>query len=130
MRTRRLPKAIVAAVTVALVASATALAAHSTARFLYFNVKSPVPRGDLAGVVVQGLTGLCRITVSRGGSQMRIRPLRVNPLRPKLSTAAADGRVAWQWWVPTSTPLGLWHVRVKCGHAASHRLAGCVRLAV
>src|SRR5262245_13990103 len=121
MPTGRLPKAIVAAVTAALVASTAAFAAHSTARLLYFNVKSPVPRGELAHVVVQGLTGLCRISVSKGGSQMRIRPLRVNPLRPKLSTAAGDGRVAWQWWVPTNTPLGLWHVRVNCGRAATLR---------
>jgi hypothetical protein len=119
VRTRRLPEAIVAAVTAALVASTAAFAAHSTARFLYFGVKSPVPRGELAHVVVQGLTGLCRIRVSKGSSPMRIRPLRVNPLRPKLSSGENDGRVAWQWWVPTSTQLGLWRVRVNCGRAAT-----------
>ena len=119
MRTRRLPTAIVAAVTAALIASTAASAAHSRARVLYFDVKSPVPRGELAHVVVQGLTGLCRISVSKGGSQMRVRPLRVNPLRPKLSNGGNDERVAWQWWVPTNTPLGLWRVRVNCGRAAT-----------
>jgi hypothetical protein len=29
-----------------------------------------------------------------------------------------DGRVAWEWWLPTKTPLGLWQVRVNCGRAA------------
>lgn len=123
MRTRRLPSAVVAAVTAALIASTVAFAAHSTARALHFGVKSPVPRGEQAHVVVQGLTGLCRISVTKGGNQMQIRPLRINPLRPKLTTAAADGRIAWNWWVPTTTPLGLWQVRVNCGHApALHKM--------
>ena len=118
MRSRRLRAAIITAVSAALFASTAAFAAHSRAQYLYFGVKSPVARGDLGHVVVQGLTGLCRISVSKGGSQMRLRPLRVNPLRPKLSKEVNDRRVAWQWWVPTNTPLGLWHVRVNCGHAA------------
>ena len=120
-RTRQLPALIVSAVFVALVAStATFAAPDSTARqYLYFKVKSPVPRGQLAYVVVQGLTGLCRIAVTKGGTEMRIRPLRVNPLRPKLSGGMNDTRVAWQWWVPTATPLGLWQVRVNCGGAAA-----------
>ena len=42
---------------------------------------------------------------------------RFNPLRPKLSGAGNDTRVAWQWWTPTNTPLGLWRVRVNCGRA-------------
>jgi hypothetical protein len=119
MRSGRLRKAVVAAVSGALVASPAAIAADSAAAALYFNVKSPVTRGELAHVVVQGLTGLCRISVSRGGSPMRIRPLTKNPLRPKLSSGANDERVAWQWRVPTSTPLGLWQVRVNCGRAAT-----------
>jgi len=118
MRTGRLPSSIVAAVIAALVASNAAFAAQSTVRYLYFTVKSPVPRGQLAHVVVQGLTGLCRISVSKGGSQMQLRPLtRVNPLAPKLSKRGDDNRVAWQWWVPTNTPLGQWRVRVNCGSA-------------
>jgi hypothetical protein len=118
MRTGRLPSSIIAAVFAALVASTAAFAAQSTVRYLYFHVKSPVPRGQLAHVVVQGLTGLCRITVSKGGSQMQLRPLtRVNPLAPKLSKRGDDNRVAWQWWVPTNTPLGQWRVRVNCGSA-------------
>jgi hypothetical protein len=108
---------------VALVAStATSAAPHSTARsgYLYFNVKSPVRRGQLAHVVVQGRTGLCRITVSKAGIQMQVGPsLRVNPLRPKLSGPVGDNRIAWEWWVPTTTPLGLWRVRVDCGRAAT-----------
>ena len=123
MRTRHLPELIVSAVIAALVAAtATFAAPESTARShdLYFKVKSPVARGQLAHVVVQGLTGLCRITVSKGGTQMQLRASsRVNPLRPKLSKALNDDRVAWQWWVPTNTQLGLWRVRVNCGRAAT-----------
>jgi hypothetical protein len=107
---------------VALVGStATSAAPHSTAgsSYLYFKVKSPVARGQLAHVVVQGRTGLCRISVSKGGIQMPLRPsARVNPLRPKLSGPMNDGRVAWEWWVTTNTPMGLWRVRVICGRAA------------
>ena len=118
MRTGRLPLSIGSAVTAALVASAAAFAAHSTVRYLYFHVKSPVPRGQLAHVVVQGLTGLCRITVSKGGSQMQLRPLPpVNPLAPKPSKREDDNRVAWQWKVPTNAPLGQWRVGVNCGRA-------------
>jgi hypothetical protein len=88
--------------------------------YFFFKVKSPVARGQLAHVVAQGRTGLCRITVSKGGIQMQLGPSpRVNPLRPKLSGALSDGRVAWEWWVPTDTPLGLWRVRVNCGRAAA-----------
>src|SRR5690349_1462470 len=116
MRSRHLPDLIVSAVIVALVASTATLAAtHRAARssYHYFHVKSPVVRGELAHVVVQGHPGLCRITVSRGG--IRMRPsTRVNPLRPELANARDDGRVAWQWWTPTSTPLGRWQVRVNC----------------
>lgn len=122
MRSRHLPELIVSAVVVALVASTVTFAAsHSTARssYLYFKVKSPVARGQLAHVVRQGPAGLCRITVSKGGVQMKLGPSpRVNPLRPKLSGAMNDGRVAWEWWVPTNTPLGPWRVRVNCGRAA------------
>jgi hypothetical protein len=122
MRSRHLPELIVSAVIVALVAStATFAAADSAARpsYLNFKVKSPVPRGQLAHVVEQGRTGLCRITVSKRGDKMQLGPSpRVNPLRPKLSGAMNDGRVAWEWWVPTKTPLGLWRVRVNCGSAA------------
>jgi hypothetical protein len=122
MRTRHLPELIVSAVIVALVAStATFAAADSAARssYLNFKVKSPVARGELAHVVEQGRTGLCRITVSKGGDEMQLGPSpRVNPLRPKLSGAMNDGRVAWEWKLPTSTPLGLWRVRVNCGRAA------------
>ena len=49
---------------------------------------------------------------------MQLKPLtRVNPLAPKLSKREDDNRVAWQWWVPTSTPLGQWLVQVNCGSA-------------
>src|SRR3954470_17284589 len=112
MCSRHLPEFIVSAVIVALVAStATFAAPHSTGRssYLYFKVKSPVARNQLAHVVVQGRTGLCRITVSKGGIKMQVEPsFRVDPLRPKLSGAQDDNRVAWEWKVPTSTPLGLW----------------------
>jgi hypothetical protein len=118
-----LPELIVCAVIVALVAStATFAAPQSTARsgYLYFKVKSPVARGQLAHVVVQGRNGLCRITVSKGGIQMQLGPPpRVNPLGPKLSGAMNDTRVAWEWTVPTNTPLGLWRVQVNCGRAAT-----------
>ena len=123
MRSGHLPELIVSAVIVALVAStATFAAPDSTARssYLYFKVKSPVARGQLAHVVVQGRTGLCRITVSKGGIHMQFRPSpRVNPLRPKLSKAVDDNRVAWEWKVPTNTPLGLWPVRVNSGRGAT-----------
>ena len=123
MSSRHLPELIVSAMIVALVAStATFAAPQSTARssYLYFKVKSPVARGQLAHVVVQGRTGLCRITVSKGGIQMQLGPShRVNPLTPKLSGAVDDNRVAWEWKVPTNTPLGLWRVRVNCGRAAT-----------
>lgn len=105
----------------ALVASAATFATpNSTARApsLSFGVKDYVPRGQLAHVVVGGLTGLCRITVSKGGIPMQLGPRpQVDPLRPKLS----EGRVAWEWRVPTNTPAGLWRVRVKCGHAPTLR---------
>jgi hypothetical protein len=119
-RTRHRQELIVSAVIAALVASAATFAAPDSRAqsYLYFKVKSPVAKGQLALVVVQGLTGLCRLSVSKAGSQMRVRPLRINPLRPKLSTAAGDARISWQWWVPTTTPLGLWHVRVNCGRSA------------
>ena len=119
---RHLPGLIVSAVIVALVAStATFAATHRTARSSYiFRVKSPVVRGELAHVVVAGRTGLCRIIVSKGGVRMRP-PTRVNPLTPKLSGAGNDGRVAWQWWTPANTALGLWRVRVNCGGAATLR---------
>jgi len=124
VRVRHLPELIVSAVIVALVAStATFAAPHSKARssYLYFKVKSPVTRRQLAHVVVQGRTGLCWITVSKkGGVQMQLGPSpRVNPLRPKLPEAVDDNRVAWEWKVPTNTPLGLWRVRVNCGRAAT-----------
>jgi hypothetical protein len=123
MRSRHLPELIVSAVIVALVAStATFAAPRSPARssYLYFKVKSPVARGQLAHVVVQGRTGLCRITVSKEGIQVQLGPSpRVNALRPKLSKTVADNRVAWEWKVPTNTPLGLWRVRVNCGRAAT-----------
>jgi hypothetical protein len=123
MRSSHLAELIVSAVLAALVAAtATFAASNSTARFryLYFKVKSPVARGELAHVVVQGRTGLCRITVSKGGTQMQLgpRPL-VNPLRPKLSRRVDDNRVAWEWKVPTNTTIGLWRVRVNCGRAAT-----------
>ena len=123
MRSRHLPGLILSAVVVALVASTVTFAAsHSRARssYLYFKVKSPVARGQLAHVVVQGRTGLCRITVSKGGIQMQLGPsLRVNPLRPKLSGAVNDNRVAWEWKLPSNTPLGIWRVRVNCGRAVT-----------
>ena len=107
----------------ALVAStATFAAGDSTAQssYLYFKVKSPVARGQRAHVVEQGRTGLCRITVSKGGVEMQLGPSpRVDPLRPKLSGAVNDNRVAWEWKLPTNTPLGLWRVRVNCGRAAT-----------
>jgi|GEM_PF-7134557 hypothetical protein len=122
MRSRHLPALIVSAVVVALAAStATFAAAQSAARssYLYFKVKSPVARGQLAHVVEQGRTGLCRITVTNGGDEMQLGPSpRVNPLRPKVSGPMTDGRVAWEWWVPTKTPVGLWRVRVNCGRGA------------
>jgi hypothetical protein len=108
---------------VALVAStATSAAPHSTAgsSYPFFKVKSPVARGQLAHVVEQGRTGLCRITVSKAGIQMHLGPSpRVNPLRAKLSGPGTDNRVAWEWWVPANTPIGLWRVRVNCGRAAT-----------
>jgi hypothetical protein len=123
MRSRHLPDLIVSAVIVAPVAPTAAFAAaHSTARFryLYFKVKSPVARGQLAHVVVQGRTGLCRIIVSKRGIQMQLGPSAgVNPLRPKPANAVDDNRVAWEWKVPTNTPLGPWRVRVNCGRAAT-----------
>jgi hypothetical protein len=87
---------------------------------VFFKVKSPVPRGQLAHVTVQGRTGLCRITVSKAGLKMHLGPApRVNPLRPKLANARNDTRVAWEWWTPTNTALGRWQVRVNCGRAAT-----------
>ena len=104
----------------ALIAATAAFAAQSGHRYLYFHVKSPVPRGQLAHVVVQGRAGTCRITVSKGGSPMQLSlpTTRVNPLAPKLSKREYDYRVAWQWKVPTNTPLGQWRVRVVCGRSA------------
>src|SRR3954453_20369266 len=95
----RLPELSVSGVVVALVAStATFAAPHSAARsrYVYFKVKSPVARGQLAHVVLQGTgPGLCRIPVSKGSIRMQLGPSpRVNPLRPKLSGAVSDGRVA------------------------------------
>jgi hypothetical protein len=121
VRCRHLPELIAAAVIAALAAStATFAAPGSTARPLYFKVKSPVPRGELAHVVVQGPSGLCRITVSKGGTQMRVRTRTgANPLAPVSTTHVGDNRVAWQWRVPTNTPLGRWQVRVTCGRAAT-----------
>lgn len=117
MRSRRLPTSIVSVVIAALVASTAAFAAPDSAtRYLYFHVKSPVARGQLAHVVVQGPAGLCRITVSKGGAQMHLGPLPpLNPLRPKRALPVNDNRVAWEWKVPTNTTLGLWRVRVNCG---------------
>jgi len=123
MRSRHLPEVIVSAVIVALFASTAAVAAPRSAAgasYLHFKVKSPVARGQLAHVVLQGRTGLCRITVSKEGIEMQLgRSPRVNPLAPVLSKAADDNRVAWQWKVPTNTPLGLWRVRVSCGRTAT-----------
>src|SRR4051794_25095111 len=124
MRSRHLPELIVSALIVALVGSTATLAASQrTARStsVYFNVKSPVRRGQLALVVVQGRAGLCRITVSKGRIQMQP-ATRVNPLKPKLaSNALNDTRVSWQWWTPTNTALGRWQVRVNCGRSATLR---------
>ena len=87
-------------------------------RYLYFKVKSPVPRGQLAHVVVQGPSGLCRITVSEGGTHMRVRtPSGRDPLAPVSTTQTGDNRVAWEWHVPTNTRLGQWQVEVRCGLA-------------
>jgi hypothetical protein len=123
MRRRHLPALVASAVIAALVApTATFAAPRTTVRpfYLYFKVKPRVARGELAHVVVQGPSGLCRITVSQGGTHMRIRTRSGrDPLAPVSTTQVADNRVAWQWHVPTHTPLGQWHVRVKCGHAAT-----------
>ena len=117
--------AVVSAAVVALVTSTAAFAAADSkahSGYLYFKVKSPVPRGELAHVVEQGRTGLCRITVSKGGKDMQLgRSPRLNPLRSKLSGRFNDGRVAWEWKVPTTAPLGLWRVGVKCGLEATLR---------
>lgn len=103
------------AVAVAIVGNAVA-----KSRYLYFKVKSPVARGQLAHVVVQGRTGLCRIIVSKRGTQMQLaHRTPVDPLAPKLSKREDDNRVAWQWTVPTNAPLGQWQVRVTCGRAAT-----------
>jgi hypothetical protein len=121
VRRRHLPALIGSAVIAALVASTASFAAPgSTARLLYFKVKSPVARGELAHVVVQGPSGLCGITVSKGTRDMRIRTRTGrDPLAPVSTTEVGDNRVAWQWHLPTNTPLGQWQVRVKCGHAAT-----------
>lgn len=88
-------------------------------RYLYFKVKSPVPRGQLAHVVVQGPIGICRITVSRAGVRMRLRTRTgVDPLAAVSTNDVADGRVAWEWRLPPDTPLGQWRVLVRCGPAA------------
>jgi hypothetical protein len=108
-----------------LVGSTATFAAHdgtARSRALHFIVKDYVPRGQLAHVLVEGLSGLCRISVSKGGAQMRLRPRpRVNPLRPKLSRASQGARVAWEWRVPTNAPVGVWLVRVDCDHAPTLR---------
>lgn len=101
------------AVVVAIVGNAVA-----ASRYLYFKVKSPVARGQLAHVVVQGRTGLCRIAVFKNGIQMQLGHRTVNPLARRLSKPEDDHRVAWQWHVPTNTALGRWRVRVTCGDAA------------
>jgi hypothetical protein len=123
MRSRRLSELIVSAVIAALVAATAAFAAADSrahSGYLYFHVKSPVARGQLAHVVEQGRTGLCKITVSKGGVEMQLGPSRrANPLGAKLSGHSNDGRVAWEWRLPTTTPLGLWRVRVSCGRAAA-----------
>jgi hypothetical protein len=128
MRSRHLSALIASAVIAALVASTAAFATHDGAArsgYLYFHVKSPVVTGQLAHVVVQGRTGLCRITVSKGGAQMRpkwggLSPLTsANPLAPVPSIQVDDNRVAWQWTVPIKTPPGQWQVRVNCGRAAT-----------
>lgn len=122
MRTKYLPKSILSAVIAALIASTVAVAAPDSttrSRYLYFHVKSPVPRGELAHVVVQGRTGLCRITVSKRGAQMKLGSRTAgNPLAPISSKRVDDNRIAWQWTVPASSPLGQWHVRVTCGREA------------
>lgn len=95
-------------------------AAVAGSRYLYFKVKSPVARGQLAHVVVQGPSGFCRITISKGGAHMRIRTRTGrDPLAPVSTTQVADNRVAWQWHVPPNTPLGQWQVRVICGSGAT-----------
>jgi len=123
VRSGELPALIASAVIAALVASGAAFATPgTTARSSYFRVGPSVARGELAHVVVQGPSGLCRITVSKGGTQMRIRtPSGRDPLAPVSTTQVGDNRVAWQWHVPTNTPLGRWQVRVKCGDAATLR---------
>ena len=122
MRTRHLPKLIVFAVIVGLVASTAMFAApdsEAQSSYVYFAVKPLVGRGQLAHVVEQGRTGLCRITVTHRGAEMRLGPSpRANPLRPKVAGPMTDGRVAWEWRVPIKTPVGLWRVRVNCGRAA------------
>jgi hypothetical protein len=126
MRRKRLHELIATAVLASLVASAAAFAAGDgtaqSSRYLYFKVKSPVPRGQLAHVVVQGPSGLCRITVSKGDTQMRLRPRSgVDPLAAVSTKNVGDNRVAWQWRVPNNTALGQWQVRVTCGRAATLR---------
>lgn len=116
---RRLLPALAAIV--ALIVATTAFASpNSTTRFAYYTVKTPVERGLQAHVVVDaGPAGLCRITVSKDGIQMRAE--RVNRwhlgLYAKRSTQANDYRVAWTWIVGPDTRLGLWRVRVDCGQA-------------
>lgn len=102
------------AVAVAIVSNAAA-----RSRPVYFKVKSPVARGQLAHVVVDGGTGLCRITVSQKGTEMQPGGRAgVNALAPKRSNRSDDNRVAWEWHVSINAPLGRWSVRVTCGSAA------------
>lgn len=123
MRTTRVRRTIVATVAALLVASTAAFAAPGRAPgYHYYKVKSPVARGLQAHVVVQpAAAGLCRITVSKGGIQMRAK--RIGRwglgLYPKRSKPADDNRVAWTWKVPLKSALGMWRVRVSCGHAAT-----------
>jgi len=124
MRIRRVRRLILSTLIAALVASTGAFAAaHSTANFHAY-VKSPVARGLQGHVVIQpGYAGLCRISVSKGGTQMRAK--RVDRWRlglyPKRSKDVNDYRVEWTWIVPPKTPLGLWNVRVNCGRAETLR---------
>ena len=114
--------ALLVSLAIAVLGTSTATFAAPDSTAYYFHVKSPVPRGKLAHVVIQGPSGLCRITVSKGGTQMRVRTRTgVNPLAPVSTTQVGDNRVAWEWKVPTNTSLGKWQVRVRCGRAPTSR---------
>lgn len=79
----------------------------------FTSVRSPVARGQQAGVTVSTVPSrVCAITVTYKSG-----PSTAQGLAP--ATADGNGRASWSWQVGTNTTPGSWPIDVTCGNASA-----------